>query len=144
MEAVLALGNELKSDDAVGKYVVDKLKKKTDKLLVYGGIAPENCLFRFKGKSVSRLYIVDAADFNSDPGDIKILEGGQSLQKARIAFTHSTNLKFLIKVLQEMIGVQEVFIILIQVKRLGFGRRLSAEVKAAADQIVRFLSWKNI
>lgn len=135
-EAVLLLGNELKSDDSVGKYITDRLRKKnTKKLLVYGGIAPENSFHKLRG--VSALYIVDSGEFGGRPGEIRIFKG---FPENLAISTHTTNMAKIVRYLKMSLGIKKIRIILIQPKTLSFGSSLSPEVSEAADRVVDLLS----
>ena len=134
-EAVLGVGNEMKSDDGVGKYIIDSLKKAgTKKLLVYGGTAPENVFHRLRG--ISSLFIVDAGDFSGTPGEIKATT---SIPEDLAVSTHSTSIKAMVTYLKRGLNIGKITVILIQPKSLSFGSRLSREVKDAADRVVRML-----
>lgn len=135
MKGVLALGNSLKSDDGVGAYIFEKLRGK-GLFAIFGGDAPENVLHRLEGRGIDRLWIVDAADFGGEPGEIRILD---DLPQDVSLSTHATNLATLVRYIKKEYGVTSRFI-LIQAKSLDFGGELCKEVMAAADKVVTFLT----
>lgn len=139
-EAVLALGNELKSDDSVGKYIMDRLRKKNiKKLLVYGGMVPENSFHKLRGISI--LSIVDSGEFGGNPGEIRMFEG---FPENLAISTHTTNMAKIVKYLRASLGIKKIRIILIQPKTLSFGSSPSPEVRKAADRVVKLLSERKL
>jgi hydrogenase 3 maturation protease len=136
-KAILGLGEELKADDGVGKYVIDELQKRKSKHLLLYFSVPENAFAVLRRNKVKELTIVDAADFSGKPGEIKVLDSVK--EKARLS-THSTSLSKVADYIKKSIGVKEITIILIQAKSLEFGAEMSPEVKQAGDMVVELLS----
>ncbi len=135
MNAVLGLGEELKADDGIGKYVIDRLREKKSKNLLIHSPVPENAFTRLRG--VDSLTIVDAADFSGRSGEIRIVK--ELKEKERLS-THSTSLSNLVKYIKKTKGIKDITLILIQAKSLEFGGEMSEEVKAAGEKIVSLLS----
>jgi hydrogenase 3 maturation protease len=134
MKAVLGLGEEMKGDDGVGKYIIDSLKKRGSScLLVYSSV-PENAFNKLRGKNIDELTIIDAADFGGKPGEIKRVADFK--EKSRLS-THSTSIPKLVRYMKESIGISDIVILLVQAKSLEFGAEMSIEVKKAGDEIVR-------
>ena len=136
-EAVLGLGEKIKADDGVGRYVVDKLRRKKDKRLLLHSPVPENAFNKLRGKGIEKLTIVDAADFNGQPGEFIEVTGFN--ERARLS-THSTSITNLVRYIRESIGIKDVSILLVQAKNLDFGGKMSPEIKMAGDKIVELLS----
>lgn len=132
--ALLAVGSELRGDDAAGLLVAEEVQKKRPKILeiVIGGTAPENQTGEIKRLKPSHLIIVDAAEMKAPPGTIKLISpeeiGGFSFS------THALPLKVMIDFILQDIQC-EVLIIAVQPKSLGFGSEVSPEVKKAAGEI---------
>ena len=136
-KAILGLGEELKADDGVGKYIVDELKKRKIKhLLLYSNV-PENAFTALRSKGIGELSIVDAADFSGKPGEIRIMSDFK--ETVRLS-THSTSISKMVDYIKKSIGIKHVTIVLIQAKSLEFGEEMSLEVKAAGDMVVDLLS----
>ncbi len=136
-KAILGLGEELKADDGVGKYIVDELKKRKIKhLLLYSNV-PENAFTALRKKEIEELTIVDAADFSGKPGEIRIMSDFK--ETVRLS-THSTSISKMVDYIKKSIGIKHVTIVLIQAKSLEFGEEMSLEVKAAGDMVVDLLS----
>lgn len=136
MKAVLGLGEELKADDGVGKYVIDRLEAKGSKhVLIYSPV-PENAFTRLR-KGIDALTIVDAADFSGRPGELRIVK--EFKERDRLS-THSTSLSNIVKYIRDSIGIKDITLVLIQAKSLEFGEEMSPEVKEAGNKIVDLLS----
>jgi len=136
-KAVLGLGEELKADDGVGRYVIERLKKrKSDRLLLFSSV-PENAFASLRGKGITELAIVDAADFSGRPGEIKIAKDIK--EQIRLS-THSTSISKLVAYIRKSIGIENITLILVQAKNLEFGEEMSLEVRKAGDEIIELLS----
>jgi hydrogenase 3 maturation protease len=136
-KAILGLGEELKADDGVGKYVIDKLKKRKSKHLLLYSSVPENAFTKLRNKDIGELTIVDAADFSGRPGEIRIVSDFK--ETIRLS-THSTSVSKMVDYIKKSIGIKHVTIILIQAKSLEFGEEMSPEVKQAGDMVIDLLS----
>jgi len=128
---ILGVGNEIKSDDGVGSYIVNKLKNQNSNLkrgfqIFNAGTTPENFSGEIKRLKPDKLIIIDAADFRGFPGESREIEPEQI---KLISF--STHIDYLKADLPNM----AVQVIGIQPKILGFGEKLSPEVQATADKI---------
>ena len=135
-KAILGLGEELKADDGVGKYVIDELKKRKSKhLLLYSNV-PENAFTKLRNKSIGELTIIDAADFSGKPGEIRILSEFKEIIRLS---THSTSISKMVDYIKKSIGIKHVTIILIQAKSLEFGEKMSPEIKQAGDMVIDLL-----
>lgn len=69
---VLAIGSELRSDDAVGMYIADELLKynhdNAKLCVIKGATAPENFTGEIKKYKPSDMIVIDAADTGKEPG----------------------------------------------------------------------------
>lgn len=69
---ILAIGSELRSDDAVGMYIADELVKynfnKEKVCIIKGATAPENFTGEIKKFRPAKMLIIDAADTISKTG----------------------------------------------------------------------------
>ena len=75
---ILAIGSELRTDDAVGMYIADGLlKSEFDKnriSVIKGATAPENFTGEIKKFRPDKMIIIDAADNDKKPGEIDIID----------------------------------------------------------------------
>lgn len=135
---LLAVGSDLRGDDAAGLLVAAKLKAQaSDKFhILIGGTAPENLTGEIKRLKPSHLIIVDAADMKAAPGTVQVISheeiGGYSFS------THALPLKVMIDFI--LADHQcEVLIITIQPKDVSFGAPVSAKVRAAARKTAELI-----
>jgi hydrogenase 3 maturation protease len=136
---VLAVGSELRGDDAAGILVGKNLQKSCSgpRLeILFGGSAPENLTGEIKKLRPSHLIIVDSAEMGLKPGSVKLIApdevGGYSFS------THVLPLKIMVDYLLKHFAC-EIIIIGIQPKNLDFGASVSPEVEAAARKVSKFL-----
>lgn len=142
--AVLGIGSQLKCDDAGGILAAEYLRKslsenlrKFDVGIFIGGTAPENITSEIKRFGPSHIIIIDAADMELNPGEIKLIEpeniGGISFS------THNLPATMLIEYLKQFLKC-EVIIIGIQPKSLEFGKEPSVEMKNAAETVAALIA----
>ncbi len=157
--AVLGVGSELRGDDIAGLLAAYKIEKaiggktallhstlsdksglaagKAEVRVFIGETAPENLTGEIKKFQPTHLIIIDAAEFNKEPGHIEIMEpatiGGTSF------CTHSLPLKIIIGYLLESFKF-EAIIIGIQPNTLTFGAQPTKEVVTAAKYIAKAIT----
>jgi len=135
---LLAVGSDLRGDDAAGLLVAEKLQPKTsDKFhILIGGTAPENLTGEVKRLKPSHLIIVDAANMKAAPGTIQIIShheiGGYSFS------THALPLKVMIDFILADLPC-EVIVATIQPKSVMFDEKVSVEIEQAADRLAEAL-----
>jgi hydrogenase 3 maturation protease len=132
---LLGVGSELRSDDAAGIRVAERVKALglAGIHALAGGPAPENLTGLIRQLSPSLVIIVDAADMGLPPGTVRLLQsdeiGGMSFS------THTLPLNVLADYLQKETGCS-LLIMGIQPRSLAFDGALSAEVAAAVEETV--------
>lgn len=97
--AVLAIGSELRTDDAAGILVAGELSKKLNKThrslkIFIGGTAPENLTGVIKRYKPSDILIIDSLEMKKRPGDA-ILLGYDGLGGGVTFSTHTMPAKIL-------------------------------------------------
>ncbi|MFA7074939.1 MAG: hydrogenase maturation peptidase HycI [Endomicrobiaceae bacterium] len=134
---VLAIGSELRSDDAAGMYIADELLKysldKTKLCVIKGATAPENFTGEIKKYRPSDMIVIDAADTGKKPGEIDIINA-RDITGASFS-THMMPINVFLDYLFRDFECR-VLIIGIQPQTLEFGIGISDTVKKAADKIV--------
>lgn len=128
---VLCVGNDMKGDDAVGKYVYERLKTESK---LYCAEMPENYLGRIEELGPDALLIVDAADFGGEPGQVAFAELRDF--SAPSLSTHALSMSIMSRFLK---GI-EVFLVGVQPKTLEFGKKMGKEARAGADEIAAILN----
>lgn len=138
--AILCVGNVLKSDDALGPIIAEKLKDRlsSDILLFDVGSQPENFVSVLKQNNVSHCLIIDAVEFEGEPGDIGFFNS-VDLKDFQFTFsTHFLSTKTFINFMTRETGAR--FRILgIQPSVLEFGMQISAPVKVALEKVIFML-----
>ena len=109
---VLGVGNELKSDDGVGPFIIAKLKQEkieNDNLIfIDAETVPENFTGKIRKEKPTHLIIVDACLMDSQPGDMKIVNKNDF---ANIGIsTHSMSLSFFVKYLEKGNDFRIIFV----------------------------------
>ncbi len=130
--ALLAIGSQLRGDDAAGLLAVQGLTD-TLKLRVFiGSTAPENLTGEIKKYNPTHLIIIDCADLQEKPGTVKIFDPEQTTGDS--FSTHRLPLKMLSQYLRMSLGC-DIMVIGIQPKSIKFSTEISDEVKVAAKEL---------
>ncbi len=140
--AILGIGNDLKGDDGVGWYVVDRLSKELGReknLLLVKTSVPENHVKEINDFAPAMLIIIDSADFKKGPGKIKSIKGYQVSES--FISTHTTPLTLFIRLYQAGQPVKKPFFLIgIQRKSNEFGQPMSQPVRKAGDRLAKLIS----
>lgn len=142
ISVIMGLGNDLKGDDGIGWYVVDKLEKmlghKEDIHFIKTSV-PENHITEVKNFSPDILIIIDSADFKGKPGDIRLI--GEDEVVHMIGGTHTTPVTLFLKLLLEdsELPPPKIVFVGVQCKQREFGAPMSREVKKAGDRIAKLI-----
>lgn len=126
---VLGVGNEMKADDAIGKYVTDRLNGS-----LYCGEMPENYISKIKSAEPDIILIVDAAEFGGEAGEIIFADAGK-LDSANLS-THSLSFNVMAKMLD---GI-DIYLLGIQPESLEFGKKMTGSAEESAKKIVWVLN----
>lgn len=131
---VLTVGNLMMGDDAAGPLLAQALlASPVDGWEVLdGGSAPENCLHRVRELAPKQVLVVDAADMDLPPGEIRLIDDDK-LDDPFLMTTHTLPLSYLIQSLRE--STPRVELLGIQPQVVAFGYPVSDEVKRAVRQV---------
>ncbi|MBP3790749.1 MAG: hydrogenase maturation peptidase HycI [Methanobrevibacter sp.] len=137
---VLGVGNELKSDDGVGPFIINKLKAENienkNLLFIDAQTVPENFTGKIRKEKPTHLIIVDACLMDSDPGDMQIVN---KYEFADIGIsTHSMSLSFFVRYLEKDTDFRIIFVG-IEPKTMDFGNAPTPKVQEAADKFIETL-----
>ena len=137
---VLGVGNELKSDDGVGPFIINKLKAENienkNLLFIDAQTVPENFTGKIRKEKPTHLIIVDACLMDSDPGDMQIVN---KYEFADIGIsTHSMSLSFFVRYLEKDRDFRIIFVG-IEPKTMDFGNAPTPKVQEAADKFIETL-----
>lgn len=135
--AILGIGNDLRSDDGLGPYIIEKLSIDDPRILIENvGSVPEGFARNLAEFGAERVIMVDAADMMKPPGHIEFVTkdriGGITIS------THSMPLSFLMMYLEQETGGKTV-LIGIQPKSIQFGEGLTPEIQEVVEKIIRIL-----
>jgi hydrogenase 3 maturation protease len=131
---VVTVGNGMMGDDAAGPLLAEKLKQAPVEgwETLNGGSAPENSLFLIRELAPEQVLIVDAADMDLEPGEIRLI-GDERIEDPFFITTHSLPLSYLMQALREF--VPKVDLLGIQPELVAFGYPMSDRVKQAVDRV---------
>lgn len=131
---VVTVGNMMMGDDAAGPLLAQALLgSPVDGWEVLdGGSAPENCLHRVRELAPEQILVVDAADMDLSPGEVRLIDDDK-LDDPFLMTTHTLPLSYLIQSLRE--STPKVDLLGIQPQVVAFGYPVSPEVKQAVRQV---------
>lgn len=138
---ILGVGNELKCDDGVGPYIINKLKDENieDKkklLFIDAKTVPENFTGKIRKEKPTHLIIVDACLMDEEPGTMKIVN---KYDFASIGIsTHSMSLSFFVRYLERDTEFRIIFVG-IEPESMDYADNPTAKVAKAADEFVNIL-----
>ena len=137
---VLGVGNELKSDDGVGPYIIKKLKEENienkNLLFIDAETVPENFTGKIRKEKPTHLIIVDACLMDSQPGDMQIVN---KYEFANIGIsTHSMSLSFFVRYLEKDNDIRIIFVG-IEPETMDWGVTPTPDVQASADEFINIL-----
>ncbi len=136
---ILTVGNILMGDDAAGPLLAEMLERAPAEgwEVVDGGAMPENEVHRLRALEPERVLIVDVADMELPPGEVRFIDD-EVVAERLFATTHALPLTFLMTLLREF--VPDVQLLGIQPSLVAFAFPLSQAVKNAVETIHRRLA----
>jgi len=131
---VVTVGNRMMGDDAVGPLLARKIQLAPldDWDVLDGGSAPENCLYLVREMAPDQVLVIDAADMDLVPGEIRVI-GADRLEDPFLMTTHTLPLSYLVQSLREF--VPQVDLVGIQPQVVAFGYPVSVEMTRAVEQV---------
>ncbi len=137
---VLGVGNELKSDDGVGPFIINKLLDENienDNLMfINAETVPENFTGKIRKENPSHVVIVDACLMGADPGQIKIVDKDDFINIG--ISTHSMSLSYFVKYLQQDNDFEIIFVG-IEPETMDWGENPTASVEKTANEFIEIL-----
>ncbi|NWF95410.1 MAG: hydrogenase maturation peptidase HycI [Candidatus Thorarchaeota archaeon] len=135
--AVLGIGNDLRTDDGVGLFIVEHLGIDNPCALVKNvGSVPEAFTSSLTDFGAERVILVDAADMRKHPGHVELITreriGGMAIS------THGMPLSLLMMYLEQETGAKTV-LLGIQPQSIAFGEGLTPPVQVAAENLIKLL-----
>jgi len=137
---VLGVGNELKSDDGIGPFIIRKLKEENieneNLFFIDGETVPENFTGKIRKENPTHLIIVDACLMDSHPGDMQIVDK-DNFASIGIS-THSLSLSFFVRYLERDTEFKIIFVG-IEPETMDWGENPTFEVRKAAEEFIEIL-----
>jgi hydrogenase 3 maturation protease len=134
--AVLAVGNRLRGDDAIGPRLADALEPAPGLRVFDAGLSPENYLGPVIEFAPEAVLVVDACEFGGKPGEHRLF-GREELERLAGGFisTHTLPLTLTVTMLEQQLAARIEFLA-VQPGTLEFGAPLSDAVAAALPRLV--------
>ncbi|MEM2918699.1 MAG: hydrogenase 3 maturation endopeptidase HyCI [Candidatus Altiarchaeota archaeon] len=144
MNILIGIGNPLKGDDAIGIYIAEKFKSEISKdktlrkkwFVLSCETAIENFSKVVKKKKPENLIIIDAAEFSLTAGEFRKFQTDKISSKG--LGTHSMPIFYFIEYIKPYVK-NKIFFIGIQIKKRGFGKGISKELKKSSEKIIEIL-----
>ncbi|MFC1804459.1 hydrogenase 3 maturation endopeptidase HyCI [Candidatus Omnitrophota bacterium] len=133
---ILGIGNTLRSDDGIGSILASRLKDRVPYTVYDAGSAPENYLGKIIKDKPDNIVIIDAVDFGGQPGDSRIVEGGD-LKTTNLFSTHNASISLTINYLQSNLKA-DIIVLIIQPKSIAFGDKMTPELTSALEKLDSF------
>ena len=137
---VLGVGNELKTDDGIGPFIIKKLIEenieKDNLILINAETVPENFTGKIRKEQPTHVSIVDACLMGAQPGDIKIVDK-DNFAKIGIS-THSMSLSYFVKYLERDNDFKIIFVG-IEPKTMEWGEKPTENVEKVAYYFIDLL-----
>lgn len=153
--AFVGVGNIMRADDGVGPYIVSKIRdegrvrseaepprrgwKRDDGRLYFidAGQMPENYIGRIAKFKPHTVVIIDALDFKSEPGQIKVAAADRV--NNAVFSTHGMPLNLFTEQIRQLTGA-DVLLFGIQPKSTALCEGLTEAVKSQADKMAGYLT----
>ncbi len=139
---ILGVGNDIRGDDAVGELVARELDSKEWETVDCSSV-PENHITLIEEDEYDLVVIIDAANMDLEPGDIRIVP-----KEHLGVFTMSTHALPLSTVMDFLDRkVNEVYLVGIQPKDMSLKEGMTTELQKAKERMIELLKcdkWKDI
>lgn len=137
---VLGVGNELKSDDGVGPFIIKNLVaeniEKDNILFINAETVPENFTGKIRKEKPTHVIIVDACLMGGKPGDIKIVDKDDFVNIG--ISTHSMSLSYFVKYLEKDSDFKIIFVG-IEPETMDWGETPTESVEKTAFEFIELL-----
>lgn len=132
----LCIGNPIMSDDGIGCYIFNNLSNLNGIKLINTENVPENYVSKIIKLKPKLLIGIDAVEFSSYPGEIKLFNEGEILNFS--SSTHSISLKMIIDRIREELDFS-FYLVGIQPKNIMLSNDFSEEVLNSANMLIRLI-----
>ena len=133
----VGIGNVLKSDDGVGVYIANGIKKSERILTLSVEVSVENYIGKINSLEPDIIVLVDCVEMKASPGKCRIIK--PELIRDLTFNTHNISIKKLVNFFE-----MPVFVLGIQPENVEFGENISYIVKKVADQIIQLINSQEV
>lgn len=136
MVLVIGIGNRDRGDDAIGSIIAENLIKEGFLNVLDCERIPENYLAKIVEKRPKKIIFIDAGDFGSELGELRIFKKDEWRSFKNFTFsTHTLPLEMFCSLIEKLTN-SEIYILGIQVKDISFGQNLSPELETILPKII--------
>ena len=129
----LCIGNPIMSDDGIGCYIFNNLSNLNGIKLINTENVPENYVSKIIKLKPKLLIGIDAVEFSSHPGEIKLFNEEEILNFS--SSTHSISSKMIIDRIREELDFS-FYLVGIQPKNIMLGNDFSEEVLNSVSMLI--------
>ncbi len=133
---LLGIGNRLRSDDAAGPLLADRLSGRVNAEVIDAGDVPENYIGPIRKLGPEVVLALDAVRSGRRPGQVQLF--GREDVVDLTSSTHDIGLGSLLEFISQETGAR-VFLLGIEPQDTGFGEELSKPVEQAVEEIEALL-----
>lgn len=133
---IMGIGSLIRSDDGVGVFIAESLKKIEIDNVIVADATPEHWLGFLSKKKFEKLLIIDAVMFGGEKGEIKLFDLKEISE--RFGLTHSSSLHLFYDFISKEGSIKELKVLAIMPVSLDVGESLSAPVKRSTGEIISF------
>ena len=136
---IAGIGNPIRNDDFVGVKIVQELKNKVpNEVQLYEcETIPESFLEPIIELNPTHILLIDAALLGLKPGAIRLINPEQVINFSPIT-SHTLPLSIFCEFIKKTTE-SKIALLLIEPKNTGFGEKITPEVQAAAEEIIKLL-----
>ncbi len=132
------IGNELREDDGAGPYIAKNIKNEKIRVINAGSVF-ENSVSEIIDLKPDKLVIFDAAIFEGNPGDIKVLDE-RNIKNYKMLSTHTIPLNILLDLIKDEVINVKIVIVGILPQSMDYKEGLSEKVKESCDKLIEYLN----
>jgi hydrogenase maturation protease len=130
---VMGVGNVDYGDDGFGVYLAEELVAAGISNVIIAGTTPEHYLGRIAEQGFDHLLVIDATNFQDEPGTVVFLNAAEIATAFPQISTHKISLGVLAQALEQ--GGTRVWLLGVQPESLQPGQELSATMEASMEII---------
>lgn len=137
---IAGIGNPIRNDDFVGVKIVQELKNKVpNEVQLYEcETIPESFLEPIIELNPTHILLIDAALLGLKPGTTRLINPEQVINFSPIT-SHTLPLRVFCEFIKKTTE-SKIALLLIEPKNTGFGEKITLEVQAAAEEIIKLLA----